>query len=522
MRLGAYKCKLREGSLAARAYGRTEIEERHRHRYEFNNKYAAPAAVARPGAVGQVRGTRAGRDRRAAGSSRGSWRCSSIPSSSRARTIRIRCSATSCAPRSSGVARASAAIRISGEASRRRAAGIRALRAGRALAPGRRSAADARRADIGVNAHFSIGAAEIGGRRLFALAGPCVVESAELCLRVARELQGRLRGARRAVRVQGVVPQGQPLERQVVRGPRHGRGARGAGARQARARRPDRHRRARDQRGRSRRPRSPTVCRSRRSCRARPRCCARARRSGRAVNVKKGQFLAPDDMAQAIEKLTAAGGERVMLTERGTTFGYHDLVVDMRGLVIMRSLGWPVVYDATHSLQQPGGEVTGGAARVRVPADARGGGVRRRRPVLRDPPGSRARAVRRRDPAAARPHAERSSTRPCACTRRYAWSQCLNGAAPSVRARLPRTARARGFPRALGEACPDPKAGAHPVPRCRRHAHRRRDRLHARWRLSQLLGARRPGARVGARPGRAPGGDLGPRLAMRSRRAWWI
>ena len=64
--------------------------------------------------------------------------------------------------------------------------------------------------------------------------------------------------------------------------------------------------------------------------------------------------MAPGDMAQAIEKLTSAGGERVMLTERGTTFGYGDLVVDMRGLVIMRALGWPVVFDATHSLQQPG------------------------------------------------------------------------------------------------------------------------------------------------------------------------
>jgi 2-dehydro-3-deoxyphosphooctonate aldolase (KDO 8-P synthase) len=65
-------------------------------------------------------------------------------------------------------------------------------------------------------------------------------------------------------------------------------------------------------------------------------------------------------MAQAIEKVTAAGGERILLTERGTTFGYGDLVVDMRALVVMRALGWPVVFDATHSLQQPHGPVTGG------------------------------------------------------------------------------------------------------------------------------------------------------------------
>lgn len=77
--------------------------------------------------------------------------------------------------------------------------------------------------------------------------------------------------------------------------------------------------------------------------------------SGRAVNVKKAQFVAPEDMAHALEKLRAAGGERILLTERGTTFGYHNLVVDMRGLVRMRSLGVPVVFDGTHSVQLPGG-----------------------------------------------------------------------------------------------------------------------------------------------------------------------
>jgi hypothetical protein len=85
------------------------------------------------------------------------------------------------------------------------------------------------------------------------------------------------------------------------------------------------------------------------------------------VNVKKGQFLAPDDMAQVICKLTAAGGEKILLTERGTSFGYHDLVVDLRGLVTMRAMGWPVVYDATHSLQRPGGPESGGDRRFAFP-----------------------------------------------------------------------------------------------------------------------------------------------------------
>lgn len=77
--------------------------------------------------------------------------------------------------------------------------------------------------------------------------------------------------------------------------------------------------------------------------------------SGRPVNVKKGQFLAPEDMVHVIAKARAAGGERVMVTERGTTFGYHRLVVDFQALPRLRSLGVPVVFDATHSVQLPGG-----------------------------------------------------------------------------------------------------------------------------------------------------------------------
>ena len=80
-----------------------------------------------------------------------------------------------------------------------------------------------------------------------------------------------------------------------------------------------------------------------------------AARSGRAVNIKKGQFLAPSDMKHAIEKATSQGNERVMITERGTSFGYNNLVVDFRGIPIMREFGYPVVHDVTHSLQRPGG-----------------------------------------------------------------------------------------------------------------------------------------------------------------------
>jgi 2-dehydro-3-deoxyphosphooctonate aldolase (KDO 8-P synthase) len=91
--------------------------------------------------------------------------------------------------------------------------------------------------------------------------------------------------------------------------------------------------------------------------------------SGRAVNLKKGQFLAPGDMAHLAAKVAGIGNERILLTERGTTFGYRDLVVDMRSLVVMGRLGYPVVFDATHSIQQPGagGDVSGGQPEFILP-----------------------------------------------------------------------------------------------------------------------------------------------------------
>jgi len=87
-----------------------------------------------------------------------------------------------------------------------------------------------------------------------------------------------------------------------------------------------------------------------------------AARTGKPVNVKKGQFLAPWDMRNVCEKITSAGNHQILLTERGASFGYNNLVSDMRSLVIMREFGYPVVFDATHSVQLPGGlgTATGG------------------------------------------------------------------------------------------------------------------------------------------------------------------
>lgn len=95
-------------------------------------------------------------------------------------------------------------------------------------------------------------------------------------------------------------------------------------------------------------------------------------RTGKVVNIKKPQFVAPEDMGLVVAKARSTGNERIVLTERGTSFGYHNLVVDMRGLLRMREFGYPIVFDATHSVQLPGarGDRSGGE-REFVPALAR-------------------------------------------------------------------------------------------------------------------------------------------------------
>ena len=99
----------------------------------------------------------------------------------------------------------------------------------------------------------------------------------------------------------------------------------------------------------------------------------KAAQTGKPVNVKKGQFLAPWDIKNVVVKLEESGNINILLTERGATFGYNNLVVDMRSLVLMREHGYPVIFDATHSLQQPGGQgTTSGGQSEMVPDLARG------------------------------------------------------------------------------------------------------------------------------------------------------
>ena len=93
-------------------------------------------------------------------------------------------------------------------------------------------------------------------------------------------------------------------------------------------------------------------------------------KTGKPVNVKKGQFLAPWDIANVVEKITSTGNRRILITERGTMFGYNNLVVDFRSFMIMRKIGYPVIFDATHSVQLPGG------------AGASSGGQREYAPML--------------------------------------------------------------------------------------------------------------------------------------------
>ncbi len=213
---------------------------------------------------------------------------------------------------------------------------------------------------------FAIGGAEAGGPALLVIAGPCVVEDAESCLAVATRLRElcAARGLpyvfkasyRKANRSSGASFAGL--------GPDEALGV------LARVRRELGVPVLTDVHETGEVPAAAAVadalqipaflCRQTALLEA-------AARSGRAVNVKKGQFLPPADMRNAVEKLRAAGGARILLTERGTSFGYGDLVVDMRGLVVMRELGWPVVFDATHSLQRPGGTQTGGDRRFAFP-----------------------------------------------------------------------------------------------------------------------------------------------------------
>ncbi len=211
-----------------------------------------------------------------------------------------------------------------------------------------------------------------GGAPLALIAGPCVIEDEAKTLEIARylkELTGKL-GIPFIFKAS--YDKANRTSRDAYRGPGPDPGARRFSRRSGRS---------------SISPSSPTSIASRRSNRP-PRVLdvlqipaflcrqtdfvGEVARKARAVNIKKGQFLAPWDAAHILEKAASAGNANLMLTERGVSFGYNNLVVDFRAFPILRAMGYPVIFDATHSVQLPGGagKASGGDRRM-VPCLAR-------------------------------------------------------------------------------------------------------------------------------------------------------
>src|SRR5271166_4828571 len=207
---------------------------------------------------------------------------------------------------------------------------------------------------------FQVGEVRIGGGELFLIAGPCVIESEEHALKMAQSISAITRAKKLPYIFKASYDKANRTSLRSFRGPGLEEGLRILAKVRQTVNVPvltDVHEAA-------------DVARVAESvdviqipaflCRQTDLLVA-AGKSGRAVNVKKGQFVSPWDMRHAVEKVREAGGERVFLTERGASFGYNNLVVDMRSLAIMRNFA-PVVFDATHSVQLPSAASDGGSA----------------------------------------------------------------------------------------------------------------------------------------------------------------
>jgi 2-dehydro-3-deoxyphosphooctonate aldolase (KDO 8-P synthase) len=208
---------------------------------------------------------------------------------------------------------------------------------------------------------FQIGGVEVGGPDLFLIAGPCVIESEKHALWLGREIAARARAAGLPYIFKASYDKANRSSGSSFRGPGLEHGLEILA-------------RVRQEVG------APVLTDIHSPAQAEPAAAAAdvlqipaflsrqtdllraAAATGRAVNVKKGQFMAPWDMRGAAEKVRAEGNNRLLLTERGASFGYNNLVVDMRSLAILRGFGAPVVLDVTHSLQLPGaqGDRSGG------------------------------------------------------------------------------------------------------------------------------------------------------------------
>ena len=198
---------------------------------------------------------------------------------------------------------------------------------------------------------FQVGKVEIGGGELFLIAGPCVIESEEHALKMAESINGVCRALKLPYIFKASYDKANRTSIKSYRGPGVAEGLRILHKVAARVKIPvltDVHEAAD----------VPRVAEAVDVLQIPAFLCRQtdlivaAARSGRAVNIKKGQFVSPWDMRHAVEKVRQAGNERVFLTERGSSFGYNNLVVDMRSLPVMREFA-PVVFDATHSVQLP-------------------------------------------------------------------------------------------------------------------------------------------------------------------------
>jgi 2-dehydro-3-deoxyphosphooctonate aldolase (KDO 8-P synthase) len=215
-----------------------------------------------------------------------------------------------------------------------------------------------------MNLSFQVGNVTIGGGKLFLIAGPCVIESEDHAFKMAECIAGVARSLRLPFVFKASYDKANRTSLKSYRGPGVSEGLRILASVGRTVRVPvltDVHEAVDVQRVAE----AVDILQIPAFLSRQTDLLVAAARSGRAVNVKKGQFLSPWDMRHAVDKVRSAGNDRVFVTERGTTFGYHNLVVDMRALPIMRAFA-PVVFDATHSVQLPSatngaqGAVSGG------------------------------------------------------------------------------------------------------------------------------------------------------------------
>jgi 2-dehydro-3-deoxyphosphooctonate aldolase (KDO 8-P synthase) len=207
----------------------------------------------------------------------------------------------------------------------------------------------------------TVGPVTMGAGRLAVIAGPCVIESLELCLEVALSVKAACDELELGYIFKASFDKANRTAYGAYRGPGLEQGLEILAAVKREARVPvltDIHEAWQAERAAA----VADVLQIPAFLARQTDLLVAAARTGRAVNVKKAQFMAPWDMRPVLEKLTEAGNRRLLLTERGSCFGYNNLVVDFRSLVVMRSLGFPVIYDATHSLQLPGGLGTASGA----------------------------------------------------------------------------------------------------------------------------------------------------------------